>query len=243
MDIKQPSQPTKKERRELRQEEKKSQRTRVIRKRRFEKISIWSLSIILIIGLGYWIITITKKAENNKPGESFISQGQEHIANGAEHPPYNSNPPTSGWHYGTPARAGFYDQPTVDETLIHNLEHGYVIISYNCEIKVKELSLSVLPVALAHSGHSADDETKISPDAPLPENFDEKSCNQLQDQLQSIVQKYNSWKIIAVPRPANNARIALTAWTHLQKLKSFDENAIDLFIKAHRNKGPENTPE
>jgi hypothetical protein len=64
----------------------------------------------------------------------IANQGAAHIQPGASHPAYNSNPPTSGWHYDTPALPGVYDEPIVDETLIHNLEHGYVIISYNCSL-------------------------------------------------------------------------------------------------------------
>jgi len=61
-------------------------------------------------------------------------QGRSHIPVGSAHPPYDSNPPTSGWHYDTPTTAGVYDQPIADETVVHNLEHGYVIISYNCSL-------------------------------------------------------------------------------------------------------------
>jgi hypothetical protein len=45
---------------------------------------------------------------------------------------YNSDPPTSGWHYDEPARAGFCETPLPDEQLVHNLEHGHVVISYDC---------------------------------------------------------------------------------------------------------------
>ena len=60
----------------------------------------------------------------------FPSQGQVHIANGASHPTYNSNPPTSGWHYASPADWGIYHATLPDETLIHNLEHGGIWLSY-----------------------------------------------------------------------------------------------------------------
>ena len=43
------------------------------------------------------------------------------------HGPYNSNPPTSGWHYGGgTAPWGVQTQPVADELSVHNLEHGGV---------------------------------------------------------------------------------------------------------------------
>jgi hypothetical protein len=55
----------------------------------------------------------------------------QHIQNLTDpHPPYNSNPPTSGWHYVTTAPPGVQTQPLPDEMTVHNLEHGFVIIHY-----------------------------------------------------------------------------------------------------------------
>ena len=50
---------------------------------------------------------------------------------------YDHNPPTSGCHYnlgyGTaPITAGAYDQVIQPEYWVHNLEHGYVVVLYNC---------------------------------------------------------------------------------------------------------------
>ncbi|GAB4204302.1 MAG: hypothetical protein OHK0022_29330 [Roseiflexaceae bacterium] len=47
------------------------------------------------------------------------------------HPDYNSNPPTSGWHYGGGwLQAQVYDQAQPDELMVHSLEHGMVVIHY-----------------------------------------------------------------------------------------------------------------
>jgi len=47
------------------------------------------------------------------------------------HTPYNSNPPTSGWHYGGgTAPWGVQTQPIPDELTTHNLEHGGIVIHY-----------------------------------------------------------------------------------------------------------------
>ncbi|HEU4328986.1 MAG TPA: DUF3105 domain-containing protein [Roseiflexaceae bacterium] len=47
------------------------------------------------------------------------------------HPDYNSNPPTSGWHYGSDwLQPQVYDQAQPDELMVHSLEHGMVVIHY-----------------------------------------------------------------------------------------------------------------
>lgn len=61
----------------------------------------------------------------------FDDQGNDHIRPGSPHPPYNSNPPTSGWHWADPKDWGIYNTPQVQEQLVHNLEHGGIVIQYN----------------------------------------------------------------------------------------------------------------
>lgn len=57
-----------------------------------------------------------------------------HLPAGTKHT-YNSNPPTSGKHWGQATPWGTYlDAPPPDESLVHNLEHGGVIISFNPEL-------------------------------------------------------------------------------------------------------------
>lgn len=43
-----------------------------------------------------------------------------------------TDPPTSGPH-AEPVSSGFYDTPIADENIVHNLEHGHVAISYDCD--------------------------------------------------------------------------------------------------------------
>ena len=63
--------------------------------------------------------------------EKYPSLGRDHIEDGAT-ARYNSNPPTSGPHYAVPAEAGFYapDSGIEPERLVHNLEHGQIVIWY-----------------------------------------------------------------------------------------------------------------
>ena len=69
------------------------------------------------------------------PGQRIEDQGRDHIAVGESHPAYNSVPGTSGWHYNVPIapkRHGIYETEIEDEYLIHNLEHAYVNVHYDC---------------------------------------------------------------------------------------------------------------
>lgn len=50
---------------------------------------------------------------------------------------YLHNPPTSGCHYdlgygNAPIQTGVYNQSVPNEFWVHNLEHGYIVVLYNC---------------------------------------------------------------------------------------------------------------
>jgi len=61
--------------------------------------------------------------------QDFDDQGTEHISESGQFT-YNSNPPTSGPHYGQAPNWGFYSEPIDDESAIHAIEHGGIWISY-----------------------------------------------------------------------------------------------------------------
>ena len=44
---------------------------------------------------------------------------------------YSTTPPTSGNHWDWWARCGFYEDGLPDERIVHNLEHGNIVVSYN----------------------------------------------------------------------------------------------------------------
>ena len=64
---------------------------------------------------------------------------------------YNTVPPTSGMHWPQWSKCGFYNHPLPDELLVHNLEHGNIVISYNLvdEMQVAALRAAVADVPLA----------------------------------------------------------------------------------------------
>lgn len=122
---------------------KKSKRTNISTSKNSNMLRKWGLPGAIIIVLLLTAGVIVLKGVQNQPQQNaqaqqaspsgivdYPSQGQTHIPVGQSHPPYNSNPPTSGWHYDTPADWGIYDEVLPDETAIHNLEHGGIWISY-----------------------------------------------------------------------------------------------------------------
>jgi hypothetical protein len=63
------------------------------------------------------------------------SPNQDHFSHDANDPyphpfAYSTNPPTSGPHNPSPLPWGIYETPQDDESIVHNLEHGGVIVSY-----------------------------------------------------------------------------------------------------------------
>lgn len=95
------------------------------------KRSIWpwivGLAVVLLIAVP---IIVNALNARNLPGEAFRSQGNTHISEGAAHPEYNSDPPTSGWHTPNLTSWGSYDYLVPDEPLVHNMEDGGVILWY-----------------------------------------------------------------------------------------------------------------
>ncbi len=132
--------------------------------------------------------------------QTFPTLSRDHIQPNQPHPPYSSNPPTSGWHWANPQDWGIYTTPQVQEQLVHNLEHGGIIVQYN--------GLS---------------------DADV-------------QRLTNLVSRDNYHMILAPYPGLTDAKVALTAWDHLQKCTGVDENAINAFINSYRDKGPELVP-
>jgi len=90
------------------------------------------VAILAVIGFMIW--------QGVKPaaGESIpIMTSSPHIDVDTDTGQYNSDPPTSGLHYPQEANVGFYDENIYTYPagyLVHNLEHGYVIFWYNCDL-------------------------------------------------------------------------------------------------------------
>jgi len=84
-------------------------------------------------------------------GERVPILDANHIPEGSE-AVYNSVPPTSGEHWfgsNAPRSCGFYEEQLPDEQIVHNLEHGNIVVSYNLPL---EADVSALRDALNSIG-------------------------------------------------------------------------------------------
>ena len=93
---------------------------------------------VLLAALVYWLAVPASAA----PGalQEFPIQGRTHIQRGQAHPEYNSKPPTSGWHYADQvASPGVHVDPIPNEVQVHNLEHGEIMVQYDCPTDCKEM--------------------------------------------------------------------------------------------------------
>ena len=100
---------------------------------RFLRIVVWFF-VLAIVGYGLSVVVRRNTPQSEDMSRAMPIQGREHITVGAEHAPYNSNPPTSGPHYDTPAHPGFRDETIADEHVVHSLEHGLIWIAYHPRI-------------------------------------------------------------------------------------------------------------
>jgi hypothetical protein len=179
------------------------------RQRRWMIAGGWGAAVLVIVAtLGYLIWKEMQPIP--RTGQDVPIQGADHIEVGQPHEPYNSDPPTSGPHYAVPAEAGFYDEAPPDEQLVHDLEHGYVIIWYNCS---------------ALASNECD-------------HLKSQIENVMQAAGTSAIT--NTPKLIAVPRPTMDTQLALTSWGRLDKFDAFDHKRILNFIRLFRDKAPEN---
>ncbi|MGH2699555.1 MAG: DUF3105 domain-containing protein [Actinomycetota bacterium] len=64
--------------------------------------------------------------------ETFESEGNQHVDTGTP-VAYEADPPTTGNHWAEPANADFYETEVAAEQLVHNQEHGQIVVYYNAD--------------------------------------------------------------------------------------------------------------
>jgi len=225
---------TKRERQELQREMEKKNKEKKNNTARGIK---WGIGVVLLLIVGWGIWLVLQDSSKPLPGTTVKDLGRGHVPVGTK-VQYNSNPPTSGQHYAEWTKAGVYDAPLDDRNLVHSLEHGYIIISYNCGKK-----MSFVPQSFAQ-GSTQSAQTATESAVVLDDKvWKSKDCEDLKKKLADVAKKQRLWKFIVIPRPSLDSRIAVTAWARVDKMETVDEGRITAFTNAFRDKGPEKTME
>ena len=131
--------------------QRRERRRRILRWAGISAVSLVAAGLILSLVIGGLPLDQMFGAfgADDAPGQRMADQGRDHIAVGETHPAYNSVPGTSGWHYNVPIapkRHGIYEVEIDDEYLIHNLEHAYVNVHYDCPDGCPELLEQLTPM-------------------------------------------------------------------------------------------------
>lgn len=113
------------------------------------KILLPIILLIVLSVLGYNQIFKTPSIIMADMSKSIPIQNRDHINQSETLQVYNSNPPTSGPHAGA-IKGGFYSEEILDINGVHNLEHGYIWITYRNISPVAQATLK--KIAKRYSG-------------------------------------------------------------------------------------------
>jgi hypothetical protein len=185
----------------------------------------WPLAVALVvIGIAVGLL-INHMRETNAPpqpapsvfaGEHYRSQGhQGHMpGDGKKYANfrYSSDPPTSGFHREIFSPGFINSQPLPKYVQVHLLEHGNILLQYNC----------ICPDVAQQLAEIANefDSRLLSAGTVVPTFDDVQKAEE------------NGVAVVVAPYPTMQHTIALTAWTRLATLSAVDKANIVSFINA-----------
>jgi hypothetical protein len=95
---------------------------------------IIGIGVLVALGLTAIVLfSLLTPAQSATVGTAQAMDGRTHIDEGAPGGPYSSTPAASGPHWSEPVPWGVYPNPIPQEPVIHNLEHGGVVIWYQAD--------------------------------------------------------------------------------------------------------------
>ena len=97
------------------------------RRRRIPWFGIGAVAVVALV-VGYLVL---QQLQLGAPGERIAVSGVGDYRSEGESIRYDSYPPAGGPHWPSPARWGASTAQQPDERVVHNLEHGGIVIDYN----------------------------------------------------------------------------------------------------------------
>ncbi len=97
-------------------------------------VAVAAIAIGLVTALGGGEDATAALSAAGCTAQSFPSQGRQHVTQLKKGFKYNSFPPTSGPHHPQYAIWNEYDRPVQQVRLVHNLEHGGIVVQYGDEV-------------------------------------------------------------------------------------------------------------
>jgi hypothetical protein len=143
---------------------------------------------------------------------------QQHALEGETHVPacsyvdYHTNPPSSGNHYSTWAAFISYAQPVPEGYWVHDLEHGAIVITYNC-------------------GEAGCAQDVAAAEAMINEFPEDPICDTIATGVRA--------RFVLTPDPHLDVPFAASAWGWTLRANCFDKDAFLAFAQAHYGHGPE----
>ena len=181
-----------------------------------------ALVAVLILGAALWQLAGHLRPPSVVPSpvpsvlasEHFPSMGHQGHMRGDEqrfaHFKYNSDPPTSGYHLEAFSPTFVNSQPLPPYMQVHLLEHGNILLQYNC--LCPQIANALAAIAEKFNGRL------------LPPGITQPSTQDVQRIEEGGL------AVVVAPYPSMKHTIALTAWTRLATLDSVDESGIVSFI-------------
>jgi len=149
-------------------------------------------------------------------GAAYPSQGHQGHGTGDlkryAHFKYSTDPPTSGFHREVFTQSFVEDKPIPEYVQVHLLEHGNVLLQYNCLCPAVVNTLSQI---------AKEFDTRLLPAGTL-----RATTNDVRNAEEQGL------AVVVGPRPGMRAPIALTAWTRLGYMSTADQTKIVSFINA-----------
>lgn len=151
------------------------------------------------------------------PSGSCSAAAQQHPIEGFSHVPvcspvsFATRPPSSGDHYPIWAAYQSYSSAVPEGFWVHDLEHGAIVITYNC------------PGGCASDVAAAQAFIDAQPDDPMcdPSAGDPRV------------------RLVMTPDPGLDVKFAASAWGWTLRADCFDASAFGAFTAAHYGQGRE----